>query len=210
MAEVERLSDTFRQLKIVKGVEVGLHPSGYKESKEFTDRGDFDFIIGSVHVVEDKDLHEGDFFLGKSVHQVLAEYFITVNDMVRNYPYFNVLGHLDLVKRYLKYLDCKCEDVNWHDYYDMIEDTLKVLIHSGRGIELNMSGYRYGLNTSHPGLSILRFYRELGGEIVTIGSDAHNAEAVGYKYDLAVQLLSQAKFKYVSVFAKQKPSFYKI
>jgi len=207
---IQHMSQAYPALKIVKGVEVGLHPSGLEKSKDFTDRGEFDFIIGSIHVVGDKDMHEGEFFRNKSVNEALEEYFLTVNSLVKAYPYFNVLGHLDLVKRYLKFLDCKCGDINWHNYYDIVEDTLKELIYSGRGIELNMSGYRYGINTSHPDFNTLKLYRELGGEIITIGSDAHKPMDIGYKNIQAVELLQGAKFKYLAGFSKQIPQFYKI
>lgn len=209
-ADIARISKDFADVKIVKGIEVGIHPSGYQQSREFTAAGNFDFVIGSIHVVEDKDLHGGEFFNAKSVDEVLEEYFLTVNKLVEEYQDFNVLGHLDLVKRYLKYLNCSWHQVNMRRYFDVIENTLQRLIDTGRGIELNMSGYRYGINCSHPDADVLRLYRQLGGEIITIGSDAHRVDAIGFHYDLAVELLAKANFKYVTTFERRQPSYHKL
>lgn len=206
--EIATLQAEYRgRLVLVRGVEVGLHPSGYEASCKFTEQGRFDFVLGSVHVVDDGDLHDGAFFQGKTCKEALTDYFIALNEQVKNYRHFNVVGHLDLIKRYVRYLNCQSRDINWKDYYDIIEDTLKELIHTGRGIEVNMSGYRYGLDCSLPDFDVICLYRQLGGEIITVGSDAHNTANIGLKLDEAMDLLRRAGFKYVTTFREQKPVF---
>ncbi len=195
------------KLRVVKGIEVGLHPQGYEPSRAFTGPNEFDFVIGSVHIVGNHDLHSGEYFQGKSIGEAIATYFATVNSCVRDYREFNVLGHLDLVKRYLYHLDCTGEAVDWQQYDEYIIDTLQHLAQTGRGIEINMSGYNYGLNCSLPDLRVLRLYREAGGEIVTIGSDAHTAARIGAQADLGYQMLEAAGFKYVTTFHGQQPKF---
>ena len=209
--EVRHLKKTFKnRLTIVRGVEVGLHPSGYEAASAFIDRGGFDFVIGSVHVVDDKDLHEGAFFQKRTLNQAIYDYFCCLNQQVKDFDNFNVLGHLDLVKRYLKYLNCSAAEVRWQDYFPVIEDTLKALIESGRGIEVNMSGYRYGLGCSLPGRDVIKLYYDLGGEIITVGSDAHYEECVGLSIDKGVSLLKEIGFKYVTTFKERKPIFNRI
>ncbi|OEF97447.1 histidinol-phosphatase HisJ family protein [Desulfuribacillus alkaliarsenatis] len=198
------------QLKILKAIEVGLHPSVYQESRQFTNDNQFDFIIGSVHLADDNDLHEGYFFKDKSLQQALEIYFLTINNCVKEYTDFNVLGHLTLIKRYLHYLESHWEDVNWEDYFDIIEDTFKTLIDTSRGIELNMSGFRYNLNCSLPTLPFLQLYRDLGGEIITVGSDAHCESYVGKNIALGYDLLTEAGFQYVTTFEKRQPIFNKL
>jgi len=124
-----------------------------------------------------------------------------------NIVYFNVYGHLDFVSRYGMYDNNSLE---YKDYADLIDRILKELISRGKGIEVNTSGFRYGIDTTYPSLTILRRYKELGGEIITCGSDSHTVAGVGAYIDYAYELVKSAGFKYISTFKKQKPDFIKI
>ncbi len=93
------------------------------------------------------------------------------------------------------------------NYFDIIEDTFKTLINSSRGIEVNMSGFRYRIDCPLPDLSFVKLYHDLGGEIITVGTDAHSKHFVGKHLDLGYQLIEKAGFKYVTTFRERKPSF---
>jgi histidinol-phosphatase (PHP family) len=187
------------KLEVLTAIEVGLHPQTYKESKEFTSQHPFDFVLGSVHIVGNYDLHNGDYFKDKTDDQAVKTWFENLNRCVKEYPDFHVLGHLDLIRRYAHYLKAP-EQIDWHSYDDMIEDTLKILIGSERGIEINLSGYHTGLNAPMPDLRIIKRYREMHGEVITVGSDAHSPECIGAKLDYGYYLLQQAGFKYLTIF----------
>lgn len=205
---VEEMQERFRgNLTVLKGVEIGLHPSVEEKNRQFVADHSFDFIIGSVHICADLDLHNGDYFKGKTLKEALSLYFETVYHAVRQNPYFHVLGHLDLIKRYVHYLNVRHDTIDWQEYYPIIEETLKVLIETGRGIELNMSGYRYGLDTSLPDGGVLRLYKRLGGEVITVGSDAHHPEYIAHHFKEAYQLLEETGFRYVTTFRQGKPHF---
>ena len=90
---------------------------------------------------------------------------------------YDVLGHLDYIVRYSNQ-GSKGFDLN--DYMDIIEEILKQVIAHGKGIEMNMSGLKYGLGAPHPQPEIIKRYRELGGEIITVGADGHNPEQFAY------------------------------
>lgn len=208
---IREVEELFKgQLTILKAVEIGIHPYSNKQSKEFTDRHFFDFILGSVHIVEDLDLHNGDYFKNKNVDEAIKLYFETINRYIKDYKDFNVLSHFTLIKRYLHFVNSHWKEVKWEKYFDVIEDTFKSLIESSRGIEVNMSGYRYRLDCALPELPFLKLYRDLGGEIITVGTDAHSKHFVGKHLNTGYKLLDEAGFKYVTTFKEQKPNFHSI
>lgn len=194
-------------LHILKAVEIGLHPSVKSRNEQFVRDHQFDFIIGSVHIADDLDLHNGDYFKGKQLDQALHLYFETVYHCVRDNPYFHVLGHLDLIKRYVHYLKADHTCIDWRRYDHLIAETLKELINTGRGIEINMSGYRYKLNCALPELPVIKLYRQLGGEIITIGSDAHHQAHIAHHFEQAYHLLVEVGFKYITVYREGQPRF---
>ncbi|QOY37307.1 histidinol-phosphatase HisJ family protein [Anaerobacillus isosaccharinicus] len=195
------------KLTVLKAVEIGIHPFKHKENSMFTKANYFDFIIGSVHLADDQDLHNGDFFKGKNVNEAVENYFLTINQYVKEFSDFNVLGHLTLIKRYLHFVNAHWTEVNWRNYNEIIEDTFKALIESERGIEINMSGYRYRIDCALPDLPLIKLYKQCGGEVITVGTDAHSKHFVGKHLDLGYDLLRQAGFKYVTTFRERKPKF---
>ncbi|EGL81494.1 histidinol phosphate phosphatase HisJ family [Caldalkalibacillus thermarum TA2.A1] len=205
---VDEMRDRFGgRLYILKAVEIGLHSSVKEKNEQFVRGHQFDFIIGSVHIADDLDLHNGDYFKGKSLDEALELYFETVYYCVQDNPFFHVLGHLDLIKRYVHYLQADPACIDWRRYDQLIGETLKQLIKTGRGIEVNMSGYRYKLNCTLPELPLIRLYRQLGGEIITVGSDAHHQAHIAHHFERAYNLLEEAGFKYVTVYREGQPHF---
>ena len=85
---------------------------------------------------------------------------------------------------------------------------LEVLIAQGRALECNTGGYKYGLGEPNPSASVLKRYRELGGELITIGSDAHESRHLGYAFSQANSLLKECGFRYYTVYQNRKPCFY--
>jgi histidinol-phosphatase (PHP family) len=206
--EIVRCESLFGgELTVIRGAELGLHLNSHARNEAFTNSYPFDFLIGSVHIVGAQDLDNGEYFEGRSLDDAARGYLEAVNQCVREYSGFNVLGHLDLFKRYLHFINCKRQDVNWADYQDIIEDTFRVLIETGRGIEVNMSGYRSGAGYTLPEPEMVRLYRRLGGEVITVGSDAHCVEQVGLQLRRGYEILTQAGFKYVTTFRRREPLF---
>ena len=120
---------------------------------------------------------------------------------------FDVLGHIDYIVRYGKR---KEKFYTYEEVQDEIEEILKNLIATGRGLEVNTAGWKYGLKFCHPQPGIIKRYRELGGEIITIGSDAHLPEYVGYEFSRAEEVLRQCGFRYYAQFRNRKPEFIKL
>jgi histidinol-phosphatase (PHP family) len=191
-------------IKLIFGVEIGLQPHLKLKIDAFCKNLDLDFIIGSTHVVDRLDLYNGDFSKGKTQHQMYLRYFEDVLDNINIHDQFNVYGHIDYINRYGNFDNTLLKHI---DYIDIIDELLKSLLNKGKGLEINTSGYRYKLDQTHPQLSILKRYKELGGEIITVGSDAHKPNDILSNFEMAYALLKQAGFKYITLFEKQKPKF---
>ena len=109
---------------------------------------------------------------------------------------FDVYGHLDYVVRYGPN---KNQFYSYQKYAEVIDEILRTLIQKGKGIELNTAGFKYGLGHAHPTLDILKRYKELGGEILTIGSDGHTPEQIAWEFDIVPSLLKEAGFDVISI-----------
>lgn len=197
-------------ISIILGVEIGLDNKVKEKINEFAVSFPFDFIIGSSHSVMKYDLYfdrEEYFSLFKNKKEAYTRYFEEMTENIKTCRTFNVYGHVDFINRYGVYED---NSLSYYDYSDLTDEVFKLLKDSGKGIEINTSGFRYGLGTTHPSIDFVKRYKELGGEVITIGSDAHRPEDMAYNFDIAYDMLKTAGFKYVSVFRGQKPKFKKL
>lgn len=200
--ELSALRKQYReQLTIKIGMELGLMPYLAERNAEAAASADFDFIIGSTHLVDGRDPYYPEFWDGKNVDNLIDRYLQFTYENVRSFSNYDVYGHLDYITRYVP-------DKSYHFEYarhsDVIDAILKEIIHSGHGIELNTSPLCKGLQYPNPCPDILKRYRELGGEIITIGSDAHTAGNVGGHFETAREVLRSIGFKYYSVFTNRK------
>ena len=93
------------------------------------------------------------------------------------------------------------------DSADTLDEILKTLIHNGIGLECNTAGFKYGLGQPHPSMEILKRYKDLGGELLTLGSDAHAPCHIAYDFQKASDLLKTCGFKYYTIFKERKPEF---
>lgn len=192
------------QIRIKKGIELGLQPHLLHRYEKVMNEEDFDFVICSMHTIDKKGLHAGDLFTDRTIDDAYGLYYEELLDCVKNFKQFSVLGHLDLVKRYT------IGQQSQNNFYDIITEIFKEIIPAGKGIELNTSGVRYGLPSGMPSDDILKLYKQCGGEIITIGSDAHRESELAFNMRESLALLDGIGFKYIATFDKQEPSFHKI
>ncbi|RDY29602.1 histidinol-phosphatase HisJ family protein [Romboutsia weinsteinii] len=205
--KIDFLKNKYRnQINIKKGIEFGLQSHVIEDYSKDANTYPFDFIICSVHAINKVDLYNGGFFKGISQHQAYETYYNELYNIAKNYKHYSVLGHLDLIKRYGDY-DKLLDD---RLYSDIIESILKQAIHDGKGIEVNTSCFRYNLPDLTPSRYILKMYKELGGEIITTGSDSHHPSQVAYQFDYIYDYLREIGFKYVTTFNNMNPEFIKI
>lgn len=194
------------KIKIYKGVECGIQTHIIKELKNL-ENYNFDFIIGSSHVIDGLDPYYPNYWLDRDEEEGVIKYFQSIIDNCKYFDGFHVYGHLDYIFRYTPVVHKKYP---YEKYSDIIDEVLKTIIDEGKGIELNTSGYKYIFNHPHPRIEILKRYKEMGGEIITIGSDAHEAKYLAYGFDKAASLLKEIGYKYYTIFEKGKPIFEKL
>ena len=166
---------------------------------------DFDFIILSIHQVNDQEFWTQDYQKEKSQQEYIEGYYQEMLNVVKKYKNYSVLGHLDLMTRYDEIGNYPFEKVK-----SIITEILKTVIQDGKGIEINTSSHRYGLKDSTPSKDILKLYKELGGKIITIGSDSHKPEHLGAYIDEAKELLKEIGFDSFCTFEKMKPIFHQL
>ena len=194
------------RLKIRHGVEFGLTPWNQKELAELIDKYEFDFVLGSIHFSGGYDPYYEIFWQGKSARQAFEEYLLQELACVKAHDGYDVLGHLNYVCKSI-YNPSK-KPLYYKDFSDLADEIMKTIISKGKGMEVNSSGVdRCGAFL--PDKEFLTRFRELGGEIVTFGSDAHDATRVGQYSREALEILKDV-FGYVCTFEKRKPIFHKL
>lgn len=201
-------SDFAGRLQIRLGLELGLTPEIAHLARNVTDKYPFDFIICSTHDIKGVGIYGGcDYFGDRPKKAAYDEYFNEALAVIKADPDFCVYGHLDFLERYAPY-----DDVTAHlnDFADVTDTIFKLLIESGRGLEVNTSGYRYGLGRTNPKPEYLRRFKELGGEILTLGSDAHSPDHIASNFPKAQDMLLSLGFKYLARYEGMKPRMVRI
>ena len=204
-AELMRLKAEFSdKIELLFGVELGV--MGYLADRlnGFVKDKGFDFIIASSHLVNGLDPYYPEYFEQFGTKNGILRYFESILENINKFTDFDVYGHLDYVVRYSPE-----KAYEPFDYREIIDEILKKIIAMGKGIEVNTAGIKT-LGYVHPHGFILSRYRELGGEIVTVGSDAHDRTRVGADFDKAEGALKNAGFRYYTVFRQRKAEFVKL
>lgn len=209
LREIEKMQAKYAgKLIIKKGIEMGLQTDILKEAEEYL-ADDFDFIIASIHTVEKADLYNGDFFKGYKQWEAYIKYLKTVLEVVKRYDKYSVLGHLDIIRRYGDF-ESQPKLLENEEAAQIIENILKIIISKNKGLEVNTSGYRLDGKNPLPSFDILKLYYELGGRILTIGSDSHKTGDIARKFDYTIARLKKIGFKKLSTFKQMKAISYKI
>lgn len=194
------------KLKIRHGVEFGLTTWNQKELNDLLSLYDFDFVIGSVHYVGGYDPYYQEFWVHNDINTAFQKYLLQTLECVKSQNNFDVLGHLNYVCKSLHNPTRK--PLHYKNYSDICDEIMKTLAQNGKGIEINTSGIdRVG--DFLPSFDFIKRFRELGGEIVTVGSDAHEASQVGKHISGALQIAKDI-FGYACTFEKRKAIFHKL
>ncbi len=204
----EALKESWKEsLNILIGVELGYQPHVLNLIQDILSENSFDFVINSVHIIDRLDPYTKTFFRGRSQQDAYERYLKEILVSVNAYDNYDVIGHIGYVARYGDFED---KPLRYLDYRDIIDEILKTVISKGKGIELNTSGIRSDLNQPIPGYDVFSRYYELGGRLVTVGSDSHSAMHLGHSFPEALEKLRNIGFRYVAHFEKRKPVYEKI
>lgn len=203
-----RLREKYRgKLEVRIGVELGLQLHLKEWLEAYVKDNPFDFAIGSMHMVAGRDPYYPETVAGMDETELIREYFRETEQNLASCHCFQTLGHLDYLVRYLP---GAAQSYSYAAYADEIDAVLKRLVEYQVALELNTAGLRYPMRRTNPGAEVLKRYRELGGEMVTVGADAHRPEDVGAGFAQAEELLRSCGFRYYTVFREKKPYFEKL
>ena len=192
------------------GVELGQPLQNIDAAKQILSHEGLDFVIGSLHM----NRGERDFYYieynkmdSSGLHCLLDNYFSEIYEMCQQ-DLFDSLGHLTYPLRYIVGEYGIAPDMSRYD--DIIREIFSTLIHNGRAIEINTSGYRQKYGKPFPDERYLKLYRSLGGELITIGSDAHKLADIGAGLTQGCELLRDCGFRYITLFKNRKSENYKL
>ena len=189
------------------GMELSAANQNPALAKKLTDMYPFDLIIGSVHnLIGSNDFYFLNYHDRVQCDDLMSRYLDEHMAMIE-IGGFDVIGHIGYPMKYMAKYGIR---LDFMVFRDKLADALTLAIKKGIGIEVNSSGLRDKLGCTIPALDVVRLYRDLGGEIITTGSDSHNTNDVGVGIAEATELIKEAGFEYVTVFKQRKPEFVKI
>ena len=202
----EKYSD---KLYLGIGIELGLRPGREdlnKQMRKLLADYSFDFVLGSVHLLDNDDPYYESYWQGRSAKDILTKYFNDMLTSLKEYDDFDYLGHLDYLIRYIPPF-CGDKDYVFKEYREVIDNIFKLLIDKNKALEINTAGLIKGLPCFHPKLEVLKRYFELGGELITIGSDGHSPDKIATEFAKTEDLLKSCGAKGYYVYKKRTAEF---
>lgn len=199
---IEHAKSVYREkIKIINGIELGQPQANKIEYKEFLKIANLDFIIGSIHNL--KGDREIEFLNFDSINceEMYDEYMNLEIELAQEYD-FDVLGHITLPQRYMYMSIGKTVDLS--PFEKKYKHLFEILRDRGKGIEVNTSGLRKGAKETLPSVQVLQWYRQCGGEIITIGSDTHSTKNLSFGIKETYELLKDIGFKYIMTYEKRR------
>lgn len=191
------------------GIELGLRPGRddlNRTMHRLLANHPFDFVLGSIHLLEDEDPYYESYWQGRTAKDILIKYFNAMLTCLKEYNNFDSLGHLDYLIRYIPSF-CGEKDYTYKEYAEVLDEIFKFLIDKKKALEINTAGLIKGLPYFHPKLEVLKRYLELGGELITIGSDAHSPDKIATEFAKTEKLLRSCDVKGYYVYSNRIPEF---
>lgn len=211
---IEAMEKAPEGIDIKIGLELGEGNHDPARAKRIYAMPEYDFILGSLHNLKgEKDFYYIKYESYEQCYELYDRYMDELIDLA-GIGCFDCMAHIGYCLRYMHKQGFDAE-VTLDRFGRKVDTLLRTLIENGKGIELNVADLVPGgrddpLLMPVPNIAILRRYRELGGDIITVGSDAHNVKAAGVGLREGYELLSDIGFKYVAVYKRHKPEFKRI
>lgn len=206
-AAYARLMEEGTAIPVRQGMEMGVFAERAAEFEVFAREHDYDFIICSQHFSRGLDPYYPEFYVGRTMQEAYSGYLEDMLATLRVYKGYDIVGHIGYPSKYYRGSEyCKFD---YDVYRDLLDEILRLVVADGKGIEANTSSIATTGDTVAT-TDMLRRFRELGGEVVTLGSDAHWARDVGQHFPWAMEMLKSVGFKYICSFEKRRPIFHKL
>ena len=190
------------KLDILSGIELGQPMENLEHTEEALRIGAFDFVLGSLHNLPGKP----DFYFLEYDHvdltELLKQYFNDLCEMIVGVA-FDSVAHITYPLRYI--VGDRKRKVDMGKLQSHLDEALRLTAEKGKALEINTSGLRQNIGTTLPDLSIVKRFRKLGGELITIGSDAHNIEDLGKGIREGYEVARNAGFHSIVYYKKREP-----
>lgn len=195
------------KISVKFGIEIGMQPQVAQENSRIVKENDFDFVIASIHLVDRKDPFYKGFWDHASVENTFNRYFDIMLENLKLFTDYDVLGHLDYLARYVPEGDTT---YSYSTFKEKIDAVLEHIIANDKGLDFNSKVLSYGMPFPNPHPDVLGRYRELGGKIITFGSDAHSPKKVASNFEVLKEMALAAGFTEYFTFNKRIPSAHKL
>lgn len=191
-----------RKFRILKGIEIGMHEDCHGEIRRTLGENSFDQVIASVHYLDGIDPFYGGYYEGKDWKEAYGHYLETIWKEMTWLKDFDIMGHFDYVVRYAPY---SSTSLLYRDFSDILDEMFRYLIQEGKALEINTKSYQeYNGRLVTIDTEVLKRYRELGGEIVSFGSDSHDAHRIGHAIMEHALLLKSLGFRWSAHFESRR------
>ena len=205
-AEIGRMREAYPQLAIRAGLEIGDNAPFRAEIYGTLDALPLDFRLLSLHLVDGVDPYEARYYEGRTQEEAYRRYVEYKVESVLNFADYDAVAHVGYCGKFAPY-PAESRPLRLHHAPDALDTLLRHIAQNGRALEINTSGYKK-TDAPIPGPDILRRFVELGGEFVTLGSDAHVADAVGYRFEQARQIALAAGLRWGVAYTQRKAQPY--
>lgn len=207
-AEIDNLKGYYSDIELLKGVEIGIQPVSMEAIGEFMKKHTFDTVIASMHFIRGHDPYHGKYYDVYGYREAYGTYLQDILESIRAFRDFDILGHFDYIARYSPYRE---HEISLKTFGDFLDPILQILAENGKTFEINTKTYQpFAYGTPVLDVNILKRFRELGGEAVSLGSDAHTPERIGEQFDRYSELLKQYGFRYGVYYKNREPKYIKI
>jgi histidinol-phosphatase (PHP family) len=197
-------------IQILRGIEVGLQPDSLDKIRKFTSQYSFDTVIASIHFIDKLDPYYGTYYTGKTYKEAYGRVFEVMYKTAVEYRDFDILGHFDYIARYAPYKNSE-RNITLAEFGDYLEPLLQFLAQNGKTFEVNTKTYKENLgHTPLLDLAILKRFRELGGEAISLGSDAHDLTRIGDNFEMFAAIIKNCGFRYLVYYKNRTPHFYNL
>lgn len=182
---------SYRSDTVLLGIEIGIMPHSTEQNRTLIQQYDLDYVIGSVHVVDNIDIYSEEFYRNRTQREVYSRYFSVMLECLQQYDFIDSLGHIDYIARYARYPDA---EIYYEEYQELIDEILATVVRQQKVLEINTRRLNH-VSAVQALLAIYRRYYELGGRYVTLGSDAHVPQDIGKNFAEALHIASSCQLK---------------
>lgn len=184
--------------KVLRGIEIGVQPDCLEGMRKISESYRFDTVIASLHFIDGKDPYHGNYYLPYEYKKAYGHYLETFYECMCLFGNYDILGHFDYIARYAPYPET---DILYSDFGEIIDAMLHKLAEEGKTFEINTKTYQmFRGREPHLDIAILKRWKELGGEFVSLGSDAHDIKRIGENFQKFTPMLLEAGIRYTVYF----------